>query len=196
MSPLPRISLSLHPGYEAHPMTDRFTPLHREDLDPRQQKVFDAIRAGPRGSVPWIFHLWLESPELCSRVQDLGALCRYGTSLPRPLSELAILIVAHHWGADYEWSIHENEARRAGLPDAVIAAIAAGETPPFGDDADAALLYEFCRTYLKNNDVPDELFARASAHFGRRTLVEIAGILGYYSMLAMAIRIFRLPPEK
>jgi hypothetical protein len=26
-------------------------------------------------------------------------------------------------------------------------------------------------------------------------VVELAGILGYYSMLAMAIRIFRLPPE-
>ncbi len=118
--------------------------------------------------MPWIFHLWLESPELCARVQELGAFCRYGTGLPPRLSELTILIVAKHWGADYEWSVHEGEARKAGVPDPVIAAIAAGETPPF-EDEDAALLYELCTIYLSTNDVPDALFTRASEHFGRRS---------------------------
>ncbi len=175
-------------------MPDRFKPFRREELDPRQQAVFDAIGAGPRGSVPWIFHLYLESPELAARVQELGAFCRYRTGLPPHLSELAILIVAHHWDAEYEWSIHEGEARKAGIADDAIAAIRSGKEPRF-EDADAALVYEFCTAYLRKNDVADALFARAIDCFGRRTVVELAGILGYYSMLAMAIRIFRLPPE-
>ena len=51
------------------------------------------------------------------------------------------------------------------------------------------------RSFSGPNDVPDALFARAVERFGRATTVELAGILGYYSMLAIAIRIFRLQPE-
>ncbi len=176
-------------------MSERFTPLRREDLDDRQGAVFDAIAAGPRGSVPWIFHLFLESPDLATRIQELGAFCRYGTSLSPDLSELTILIVARHWDAEYEWSIHESEARKAGLAEPIIAALRNDERPAF-DDAAAELVYEFCTKYLRDNDVSDALFAKATAHFGRKTIVELAAVLGYYSMLAMAIRIFRLPPER
>lgn len=175
-------------------MSNRFTPLRRQNLDTRQKAVFEAIESGPRGTVPWIFHLYLENPDLASRVQELGALCRYGTGLPQHLSELAILIVARHWDAEYEWSIHEAEARKAGLAEDVIAAIRKDAPPPFADER-AALIHAFCKTFLEKNDVPDALFEQAVAQFGRKTLVELAAILGYYSMLAMAIRIFRLPPE-
>jgi 4-carboxymuconolactone decarboxylase len=176
-------------------MAERFTPFEHADLTPRQREVFDAIAAGPRRTVPWIFHLYLNSPELASHVQRLGAFCRFGTSLPPRLSELAILIVARHWQADYEWSIHAREARKAGWTDDVIAALQEGRRPVF-DDADAELVYDFATEYFRLNDVPDGLFERAMERFGRTTTVELAGILGYYSMLAMAIRIFRLPPER
>jgi 4-carboxymuconolactone decarboxylase len=174
-------------------MQERFNPFSRADLNARQAEVFDDIASGPRGTVPWIFHLYLNSPELASRVQQLGAFCRYGTSLPPHLSELAILIVAHHWNAEYEWAIHAKEARKAGLSDELIEAIKAGRRPAF-DDPEAELLYDFATEFFRANDVPDALFARAVEHFGRATTVELAGILGYYSMLAIAIRIFRLKP--
>ena len=175
-------------------MTERFTPFDKAELSARQREVFDDIASGPRGTVPWIFHLYLNSPELASRVQQLGALCRYGTSLPPRLSELAILIVARHWEAEYEWSIHTGEARKAGWSDDVIESIEAGRRPAFRDP-DAELVYDFSTEFFRLNDVSDALFASAVERFGRATTVELAGLLGYYSMLAIAIRIFRLPPE-
>jgi 4-carboxymuconolactone decarboxylase len=175
-------------------MPERVTPFARTDLDARQQKIFDDIASGPRGTVPRIFHLYLNSPELASRVQQLGAFCRYGTSLPPRLSELAILIAAHHWEAEYEWSIHTGEARKAGLSGEVIVAIGEGRRPVFGDK-DTELIYDFSTEFFRLNDVPDALFASAVERFGRATTVELAGVLGYYSMLAIAIRIFRLRPE-
>ncbi len=173
---------------------ERFTPFARTDLDARQQEIFDDIASGPRGTVPWIFHLYLDSPELAARIQQLGAFCRYGTSLPPRLSELAILIAAHHWEAEYEWSIHTGEARKAGLPSEVIVAIGEDRRPVF-DDGDSELIYDFATEFFRRNDVPDALFASAVERFGRATTVELAGVLGYYSMLAIAIRIFRLQPE-
>lgn len=172
----------------------RFTPFEREQLEAEQQSVFDDIRSGPRGTVPHIFHLYLNSPELASRVQQLGAFCRYRTGLPPHLSELAILLVAKHWEAEYEWAIHAVEARKAGLDGQVIDAILTGTRPPF-DDAESELIYDFSTEFFRRNEVPDELFARAIERFGGKTTVELAAILGYYSMLAIAIRIFRLAPE-
>lgn len=176
-------------------MTERFTPLTRDELDEAQRAVFDAIQSGPRGSVPYIFNLLLTSPDLGSRVQQLGAFCRYGTGLPRRLSELAILVVARHWGADYEWATHVEEARKAGLPETIIAAIETDRRPDFGDDEEGALVYDFAASFFENRDVPDAVFDAAVALFGRKTSVELAGLLGYYSMLAIVIRIFRLPLE-
>jgi 4-carboxymuconolactone decarboxylase len=176
-------------------MAERFKPIDRDALDPEQQAVFDAILSGPRGSVPHIFQLYLASPELASHVQKLGAFCRYRTCLPRHLSELAILTVARHWSAEYEWVIHRTEAKKAGLPEDLIAAIEMGKRPDF-NNADAELVYDFSAGFFRQKEVSDALFGRAIARFGRKTVVELAGLLGYYSMLAVAIRIFRLTPEE
>jgi len=176
-------------------MAERFQLLDRETLDPDQRAVFEAILSGPRGAVPHIFQLYLASPDLAARVQELGAFCRYGTGLPRHLSELAILVVARHWHAEYEWAIHRIEAAKAGLPEDVIAAMEAGERPQF-DDADAEVVYDFATEFFRENDVSDALFQRTIDRFERKTVVELTGVLGYYSMLAVAIRIFRLRPEK
>ena len=75
--------------------SERFTPFSRADLNARQQEVFDDIASGPRGTVPSIFHLYLNSPISLRGGTALGPFCRYGTSC-RPSSELAIPLVAHH----------------------------------------------------------------------------------------------------
>jgi 4-carboxymuconolactone decarboxylase len=171
-------------------MTQRFTPLARDALSPDQQGVYDAIVAGPRGTVPAPFHIFLQSAPLADCVQQLGSLLRYGTGLPPRLSELAILITARHWGAEYELSVHVSEARKAGLAEETIAAVCAGRRPALeGDDA---LVHDFASTLYASGDVPDELFAAAVARFGRKTVVELASILGYYSMLAIVLNLFRV----
>lgn len=172
-------------------MTERFTALTRESLSPEQQRVFDAILSGPRGTVPAPFHIFLQSAELAERVQNLGELLRYRTGLPPRLSELAILVTASHWGAEYEWSVHEREARKAGVPEEVIRAVAAGTRPDLvGDDA---LIHDFAHTFYTQRDVSTPLFEAAVARFGQRTVVELGSILGYYSMLAIVLKIFRVP---
>jgi 4-carboxymuconolactone decarboxylase len=171
-------------------MTQRFQPLVPDTLAPDQRTVYDAIAAGPRGTVPAPFHIFLQSAPLADRVQQLGSLLRYGTGLPPRLSELAILVTAAHWGAAYEWSVHEPEARKAGVSEATIRAICAGARPSLeGDDA---LVYEFASTFYAKRDLPDELFAAAVASLGEKTTVELASILGYYSMLAIVLNVFRV----
>ena len=52
---------------------------------------------------------------LAGRAQKLGEFVRYETSLPPRLSELAILVVARYWTAQFEWTAHKAEALKAEL---------------------------------------------------------------------------------
>lgn len=172
----------------------RYRDLSRDELDERQRDVYDAIAAGPRNSVPSIFHLYLNSPELCQRIQSLGAFCRYETSFPPHQSEIVILTVARHFDAAYEWSIHVREARKAGISEDVIRDIEALREPASAEP-ETRLLWRFTKTYLATNAVPDDLFDEAMSAFGRKSVIELAGLIGYYAMLAMALRIFEVPPQ-
>jgi 4-carboxymuconolactone decarboxylase len=171
-------------------MTERFHELRRDDLLPDQRRVFDAIASSPRGNVPAPFHVLLHSAEVADHAQRLGALLRYRTGLPARLSEIAILVTAKHWNAEFEWYVHEREARAAGVAEETIAAIASGQRPAL--QGDAALVHDFAATFYESNDVGDELFRKAIERFGERTVVELTAILGYYSMLAIVLRVYRV----
>jgi 4-carboxymuconolactone decarboxylase len=56
-------------------------------------------------------------------------------------------------------------------------------------------VFDFASTFYERRNVPDELFAAAVARFGEKTVVELASILGYYSMLAIVLNLFRVPPD-
>jgi 4-carboxymuconolactone decarboxylase len=171
----------------------RFSRLDSEALDPEQRSVFDRIAAGPRGAVPLIFQVLLASPELADRVQHLGARLRYESGLTPRESELVILATARFWKCSYEWEHHERAARVAGLPEAAIAAVhrgdAAGLTPS------EALLHAFALAVLTDGDVPDAVFDTVSERYGHATTVNLATLVGYYSMLAVIARAVRLERE-
>ena len=171
----------------------RYRELVRDELSAEQKALFDSI-AATRGTVPTPFHVLAESPQLASLTQALGAFCRYRTGLSPLLSELAVLITAAHWGAEYEFAVHAPEALKAGLPQSVIDALRSGTPPSFADD-DSRLIHAFATAFYTARDVPDALFEEAVARFGRRRVVELAGLLGYYSGLAMLLRIFRVVPK-
>ena len=171
---------------------ERYQTLTPDTLTPEQKPVYEAIAAARKGSVPKPFHVFLQSPQLTDKAQQLGALLRYETGLSPRLSELAILITAKHWDARYEWRVHEGEARKAGVPEDVIRAIASGTRPALaGDDA---IVFEFASAFFANRNVPDSVFNAAVERLGHKTVVELSSILGYYSMLAIVMAIYRVEP--
>jgi 4-carboxymuconolactone decarboxylase len=134
----------------------------------------------------------LRSPELLDRVQRVGEYLRYRNALPRRLSEMAILIAARHWSQQFEWNIHTADATMAGLADAVITAIAEGRRPSPMDEDEAAV-YDFCLELLLNKSVSDATYGRAVAISGDQGVIDLVGLLGYYSLLAMVMNTARTP---
>jgi 4-carboxymuconolactone decarboxylase len=170
----------------------RFVDLDSDAMTEAQRSIYDAIKAGPRGSVPAPFRILLQSPELCDRAQKLGAFARYETSLTKRLSELAILVTARAYDNAYEWHHHVPEALAAGVPEAEIRAIARRQKPAF-TDKDAEALYDFASEAQATRQVAQPVFDRATAALGTKGVVELLGILGYYALLALMMNAFEVP---
>lgn len=170
----------------------RLEPPRPEQLSPPQREAHDAIANGPRGVVRGPVALWLHSPELAQRAQLLGEYCRFRSSLPARLTELAVLVTAQHWKAAYEWNGHAPLARAAGLSEHVIEALRLGQRPAF-DHEDESLVYSFATELLWMHEVGEGTWEHAHLVLGTRGVVDLVGVLGYYGLISMTIKTFRLP---
>jgi len=169
----------------------RIRTIGVEDMTMQQRAAHDEAVAGIRGRVPAPMQAWLHSPEMASHAQRLGAFLRYRTSLPPRLSELAILVTARHWTSHYEWFAHRKEAEKAGLESAIIAAIAERRPPPFTDEA-GRIVYEYSKAVHETHAVTQPLHDAAVRILGERGIVELVGILGYYTLVAMTLNAFNI----
>jgi 4-carboxymuconolactone decarboxylase len=170
----------------------RLPDLDAATLTPAQRTVFERIATGPRGRVEGPLRVWVNSPELAETAQALGAFCRYGTSLPQRLTELAILVTGAHWQAGFEWFVHAPLAIAAGINPAAVEAIRKGGLPVF-DKPDEAAVYAFAHDLVTTRKVPPAVYADAVRHLSAQGVVELVGVLGYYALISMTIVAFEVP---
>lgn len=170
----------------------RYQQLDETRLNDVQRRIWDDCKAGPRGSVPPPVHVWLKSPGLADNAHKLGAHVRFGTQFSQKLTEIAILMTARYWTAQFEWAAHVRLARNAGVPQDVIDAIAERRTPSF-TDPDDQLVYDFCRDYYDDHRVDNATYDRVVARFGEQGIVDLAGLIGYYSFVSVTLNVFEVP---
>jgi 4-carboxymuconolactone decarboxylase len=169
----------------------RYREITLSEMTPAQRRVHDLIVAGPRGRFGGPFQLLIRAPEICEHAAKLGEHLRWGTSLPDRLSELAIITTARFWRAQFEWFAHAPLAEKAGVPAAAIEAIRRGETPSFAQK-DEALVHRICTELFNTQRLSDASFAEAVASLGEAGLIEVIGIIGYYSLIGNTLNVFQV----
>lgn len=164
-------------------------------LTAEQKTAVEAITAGPRGSLFGPFLPLLRSPELMTRLQQVGAYLRFDSTVPLHLRELVILVVARDWNQDFEWGYHAPLARCAGLDDAVVEAVSRGAAVTGPPDVHA--VWTLVRELLDTRRVSDAVFDRARDHVGESGVVDLIAVAGYYTTLAMTMNAAHtpVPPE-
>ena len=167
-------------------MTDRLGPIPFAHMSASQQVAAQAVIDGPRGALYGPFVPLIRSPELMAAAQRMGEYLRYRSAIGTRLTELAILVTARQWNQPVEWAIHAPIAREYGIADSTIAAIAERRRP-LGLPADEELVLEFCLQLHQQQRVDDTTYAAALATFGEHGVVDLMGINGYYTFLAMVM---------
>lgn len=176
----------------------RLTEKSLDDLTEAQRELFDQLKQGrdvKGGHIGGPFDAWLLNPEMGRRIVGLGNLFRFRTSVDRRYIELAILMTGAAWRAQYEWYAHAPMAREAGVPEAVIEAIHAGEAPAFEDAGDEAT-WRLISELMATTRVSESTFQAAEACFGAQGVAELVNVAGYYVMVSMTLNAFDVPlPE-
>jgi 4-carboxymuconolactone decarboxylase len=172
----------------------RFKPLTENTMSETQLKAARELASGPRGH--WNpggpNALLLRSPDLMSRTQKVGEYLRYSSALPTRLNEFAILVTARQWNAQVEWIAHHPLALKAGLDPAVAADLLQGKRPDAMRDDEAAV-YQFCKELHETKQVSDATFKAVADLFGERGVIDLIGLTGYYTMLAMVLNVAQQP---
>ena len=174
---------------------DRMPPIPAEQMTEAQKKVAAEIAAGPRGRVEGPYWPILRSPGFAGCIQNVGAYFRYHCTLERRLNEMAALIAARSWSQQFVWDVHILQALDAGLKAEIAQAIAEGRRPG-GMDEQEATLWDVCAELLATKGLSDPTYAKAVAAFGESGVIDVLGILGYYSTLAMIMNVARTPAPK
>ena len=172
--------------------TDRLPPLSHDALTDAQRLAADAIVNGPRGALYGPFVPLLRSPELMECAQRMGEYLRYRSALGQRLSELVILLVAREWDQQVEWAIHAPIAVALGIDAQIVEAIAVGHRPARMSD-DESLVYDFSLEIIRRRAVGDATFGRVHERLGEQALVDLLGLNGYYTFLAMVMNAAQTP---
>jgi 4-carboxymuconolactone decarboxylase len=177
-------------GKELSLRGDRFKPLTYEEMTPEQKKMTDIALAqrGTGGS----FNISVRDPDGGQLFFDMGDRVRFHMSVPDKLKELAIILTARYWGAQFEWLAHRRAAVQAGLSEDKVKAIAEGRRP-VGMSADEETVYNFITELFKTKQSSDATFAAVKNVAGERGVVDLIVSAGYYQIVSMFMNTDRLP---
>ena len=177
----------------------RLPDLHRDQLDPAGQEVWDLV-VGTRGrqlvnsagGLAGPFNAFVHAPDVGRHLASLGAALRFGTSIDRRLTEVAIIAVGSRWKAEFEWWAHARMAREQGVPDAVVDAIGRGDEPPFTAD-DERIVYSAARELTLSGTLSQDNYTAARGLLGDAGLVELVSLCGYYTLISYLLNAFAVP---
>jgi 4-carboxymuconolactone decarboxylase len=188
-------------------MGERLRKFDRAELDDEQAAIYEHYTAaGERARSPRAITLldddghlmgppnaWLLSPGLGMALQSLGFAVRYATELTPRMQEIAILVVAQRTGSAFEEYAHRAAASQAGLSDADIDALMNAEPVDFADPAEQAC-QRLAGIMFDREQLSDAEYADAVATLGRKRLLELTAIVGWYRLIALQLSVFGVVP--
>lgn len=180
----------------------RISPLPRAEWSAELDAFVSSFRNAVKGDGPDegrqsgdnLLGTFARHPALAQAFLTFNGHLLYGSTLSVRERELLILRVASLRRSDYEWAQHAILARKAGLTESQIAAVAEGPDAPQWPAADRALL-RAADELLTDGTVETATWDALAREFAEQQLMDIVFTVGTYSLLAMALRAFDVQPE-
>ena len=168
----------------------RLPAVSRGDLDANGQALWDSLIAS-RGYVGGPTLCIMQHPELAAKSTPLGSQLRYNGVLAGADRELTILTAGREVEAVYEWHAHEPIGREVGVSNEAIEVLR-NQQPTTGLGEREALIIDAVRSLYREHKLSDDLYARAEKMLGRRALVEMIVLAGYYGLIGFVLNAFEV----
>jgi 4-carboxymuconolactone decarboxylase len=169
---------------------DRMPPIPADKFTDAQKKAATAFAEGRGYAVRGPFVPLMRSPEVMLRAKAMGDYLRFKSVLGPKLNEMVILITAREWTQQYEWHAHHSIALKEGLRREITDAIADGRRPT-GMAEDEEIAYDMVTEILRLKRVSDVTYRRAVQKFSEQGVIDLLGVVGYYSFLAVVMNTTR-----
>lgn len=166
----------------------------RGSLSVRQETVIGRLIA-KRGKLFTPYKIWVHSAGVAEGMELLGTHLNTGSSLSKAELELVVLATAVHWGSPFVIKAHTRHARAAGLPEALVSGLLDREPLTPEEPRLAAIAGLTADALLAGGAVDDATFARYEAALGREGIAEVIALIGYYTAVAIAMRLHNVQPK-
>jgi 4-carboxymuconolactone decarboxylase len=170
---------------------DRIEDIAPEKMTAAQKTVIDQLVAG-RGRLLAPYRVWIHSPDVASRMESLGTYLNKRSTLTTREVEIGILVIARHWQSPYVIDAHVKLGMDAGMTREQVEAIRDGKPSGLTDPNEIAV-HDFAAEIVGGAKLSDERFAEHAAKLGRDRLAEVLVLLGYYTSVALAMKIHDMP---
>ena len=160
------------------------------DFEPQLKKRLAELWGTP----PNLYRALGNHPALVAAWAEFSRMLRYDTRTPRALRELVILRGAQLMRSEYEWAQHLPMARKAGVRESQITALAEWRTSREFDERENAAL-ELAEA-VSHGRVTDELYAKVTRHFDHHDYVELAAVAAFYAMVGRMLDAMGVPLDE
>ena len=157
---------------------------------PELRAIADRIRA-ERGDVLHLYRMLLHSPPVAEGWLGYMTMVRQRCALPGDVRELVIMLIAHLNGAPYEAEQHAPIARKEGVSDAKLDALAHWRKSDVFTPRERAIL-AYAESMTRDIHVPDDVFAAVREAFDDRGVVELTATIAAYNMVSRFLEALRI----
>ena len=163
------------------------------DKMPSEMKEAYEFTKGLRGLVPGPHRIWLANPRLSKTIVPTGAYYQKHSTLEKAEIEIVTILITARWMSAYASYEHEKIGEKQGhLSPAKVERIIAGLPVSF-DGAREEVVYQLASALTAARLVPLGLYKRAKGLIGDAGIVDVAVLIGWFTMVSATLNAFDVP---
>lgn len=178
LAPLPPSALSA----EQRALHEQMKEGIRKNLQGFQTERSDGALIGP-------FPAMLHFPKLGTAAWSVFTALAEVSTLPETAHEVAILVVGSRLDSRYELYSHEIVAKKKGLAEYKVAAIAAGQRPA-DLSKEEGIAYDVAACLSSGHQLPESVFQAAQKAFGKDGSAELFYLIGCYQLISTLLNAY------
>lgn len=163
------------------------------DEMPSEMKEAYEFTKGLRGLVPGPHRIWLTNPRLSKTIVPTGAYYQKHSTLKKAEIEIVTNLITARWMSAYASYEHEKIGEEQGrLAPEKVERIVAG-LPVWFEDAREEVVYQLASALTAPRLVPLGLYKRAKRLIGDAGIVDVAVLIGWFTMVSATLNAFDVP---